>query len=211
MTEFFYRSGPNEFGPLDATELKHLASSGRLGASDEVRRGRSGKWIPAASVHGLFGVSISKRRSDQAINEMDVIAENPVGAALAMPAAPEAERDTAADTAITTEKTLTARATERDVPPASSATQSLKGQASGWAAAVAVICYLSSLLAVGAGTWRLTTAANEMQQILGAVCLLIAIVSLAAGCAISLLHTTLTKLSLSGRIVLPDTGFRGKK
>jgi hypothetical protein len=209
MTEFFYRSGPNEFGPLDATELKHLAASGRLGTGDEVRRGRSGKWIPAASVSGLF--DIPKRRADQAINEMDVIAEIPIGMALAMPAAPEAERDTAADTAITTEKPATTRASERDQSPASSLTEAPHGQPSPGAVAIAVICYLASLLAAGAGTWRLTTAANEMQQILGAVCLLIAIVSLAAGCAISLLHTTLTNLSLSGRIVLPATGFRGKK
>jgi hypothetical protein len=209
MTEFFYRSGPNEFGPLDATELKQLAASGRLGTGDEVRRGRSGKWIPAASVQGLF--DIPKRRSDQAINEMDVIADIPIGTALATPVAPEAERDTAADTAITTEKPVTARAAERDQSSASNLTQSPNGQPSGWAVAVGAICYLTSLLAVGAGTWRLATAANEMQQILGAVCLLIAIVSLAAGCAISLLHATLTKLSLSGRIVLPATGFRGKK
>jgi hypothetical protein len=209
MTEFFYRSGPDEFGPLDATELKQLAASGRLGTGDEVRRGRSGKWIPAASVHGLF--DLPKRRADQAINEMDVIAEIPIGTALAMPAAPEAERDTAADSAITTEKPVTARATERDQSLPSVLTQAPHDQSSDWAVAVAVICYLTSLLTFGAGTWRLTTATHEIQQILGAVCLLIAIVSLAAGCAISLLHTTLSKLSLSGRIGLPQTGFRGKK
>jgi uncharacterized protein DUF4339 len=209
MTEFFYRSGPNEFGPLDASELKHLAASGRLGTGDEVRRGRSGKWIPAASVHGLF--DIPKRRSEHAINEMDVIAEIPVATALAVPEAPEAERDTAADTAIATEKTATARATERAQSPAPSPTQTAHAQPSRWAVAIAVICYLTSLVAVGAGAWRLTTAANELQQILGAVFLLIAIVSLAAGCAISLLNATLTNLSLSGRIALPATGFRGKK
>jgi hypothetical protein len=209
MTEFFYRSGPNEFGPLDATELKQLAASGRIATGDEVRRGRSGKWIPAASVHGLF--DIPKRRADQAINEMDVIAEIPIGTALAVPAAPEAERDTAADTAITSDKTVAVRATERDQAPASTPTQSVYPQASGWALAVCAICYVMSLLAVGAGTWRLATAANEMQQIVGAVCLLIAIVSLAAGCAISLLHATLTKLSFSARIGLPQMGFRGKK
>src|SRR5207302_9872255 len=91
MTEFFYRSGPNEFGPLDATELKQLAASGRLGTGDEVRRGRSGKWISAASVHGLFDTP--KRRADQAINEMDVISDAVLGTALATP---EAERETTA-------------------------------------------------------------------------------------------------------------------
>jgi len=209
MTEFFYRSGPNEFGPLDATDLRQLAASGRLGTGDEVRRGRSGKWIPAASVHGLF--EVPKRRADQAINEMDVIAEIPIGTALAMPAVPEAERDTAADTAVTSEKTVAARATERDQSPAPTPTQSVHAQASGWALAVCAICYVMSLLAVGAGIWRLATAADEMQQIVGAVCLLLAIVSMAAGCAISLLRATLTKLSFSGRIGLPQTGFRGKK
>jgi hypothetical protein len=209
MTEFFYRSGPNEFGPLDATELKNLAASGRLGAGVEVRRGRTGKWIPAESVDGLFDVP--KRRNDRAINEMDVIVDVPVGAAVAIPAAPEAERDTATDAPVTIERPVIARATEREPSPAPSLPEAARDHSTKWAAAVAVICYFASLVALGAGTWRLASAANELQQILGAVLLLIAVVSLAAGCTISLLASSLSNLSLSGRIVLPATGFRGKK
>src|SRR5262245_12682192 len=75
MDEFYCRSGPNEYGPLTATELRKLAQVGRLVADDEVRRGRQGKWILAANLPGLFTLPI--RREELAINEMDVVADLP--------------------------------------------------------------------------------------------------------------------------------------
>jgi hypothetical protein len=211
MTEFFYRSGPNEFGPLDAVELKDLAGSGRLKPGDEVRRGRTGKWIPAESVQGLFGAP--KRRADLAINEMDVIAELPVTAAVEAPCPPVAEQETSADAGLTAEKVIITRMIEREPESASSpiVPEGSHRQFPGFTIAVILACYFTALIAVAAGIWRLTGAANELQQILGTLLLGLAIVSLAAGCALGLLRRTLTNLSHLGRNVLPDTGFRGKK
>ena len=87
MAEFFYRCGPNEYGPLTSAELKRLAQTGRVGAADEIRQGRSGKWVLAETVPGLFPhlvphreVTINRDRGshrDLAINEMDVVTEIP--------------------------------------------------------------------------------------------------------------------------------------
>ena len=57
MSEFYYRSGPNEFGPLTSNELRRLAQAGRLVADDEVRKGRHGKWLPALKLPGLFSIT----------------------------------------------------------------------------------------------------------------------------------------------------------
>jgi len=54
MAEFYYRSGPNEYGPLAAEELRQMAREGRAIPSGEVRRGKTGPWVPADRVQGLF-------------------------------------------------------------------------------------------------------------------------------------------------------------
>ena len=61
MSEYYYRSGQNEFGPLTSNELRRLVQAGRLVADDEIRKGRYGKWLPALKLPGLF--SISERQS----------------------------------------------------------------------------------------------------------------------------------------------------
>jgi Zn-dependent protease with chaperone function len=53
-TEWFCEIDQNEFGPLTSGALRELATSGRLSGSDRVRKGRSGSWISAARVEGLF-------------------------------------------------------------------------------------------------------------------------------------------------------------
>ena len=54
MVEFYYRSGPNEYGPLAAEELRQMAREGRAIPSGEVRRGKTGPWVRADRVQGLF-------------------------------------------------------------------------------------------------------------------------------------------------------------
>src|SRR5579872_1888138 len=54
MAEFYYRHGPNEFGPLTAAELKEMAHGGRVVRKGEVRRGKTGPWVAAERVQGLF-------------------------------------------------------------------------------------------------------------------------------------------------------------
>src|SRR5579872_1112785 len=108
MAEFFYRSGPNEFGPLTATELKKLAGAGRLAAVDEVRKGRGGKWIRAADVVGLF--DRAPRQTELAINEMDVMVGT-LATDLPLPAEAvlESDRETALEPPITKKKKVPSR------------------------------------------------------------------------------------------------------
>src|SRR5262249_51082736 len=157
------------------------------------------------SVQGLFGAP--KRRADLAINEMDVIAELPVTAAVEAPSPPVAEQETSSDAGLTAEKVIITRTIEREPSSASSPIVPERSghQFPGFTVAVILACYLTALIALAAGIWRLTRAANELQQILGTLLLGLAIVSLAAGCALGLLRRTLTNLSLMGRNVLPDT------
>lgn len=54
MAEFYYRLGPNEFGPLAAAELRQMAREGLAVPEGEVRRGKTGPWVRADRVQGLF-------------------------------------------------------------------------------------------------------------------------------------------------------------
>jgi hypothetical protein len=74
MAEFYYRSGPNEYGPLAADELRQMAREGRAIPSGEVRRGKTGPWVPADRVQGLF-----------VANSTQASAREPLAAAAAPP------------------------------------------------------------------------------------------------------------------------------
>jgi GYF domain 2 len=53
-TQWCYRLGHTEIGPVDFEELSNLARSGELAPDAEVRAQRGGEWIRAGSLAGLF-------------------------------------------------------------------------------------------------------------------------------------------------------------
>ena len=184
MSEFFYRSGPNEYGPLTSAELKKLVQGGRLRAVDEVRKGRHGNWVAAARIPGLFSQPV---RQDLAINEMDVIAELPVRDPLEEEAAAESDRDTAVDSGEDSSDAVPARTREvsrlyRTEP--SSRRDVLLVQC---ATAVAAVCYFTSLAGLLLGLFSLFNGLTLQHQIFTGLCFLFALVGGSGGCALSLL------------------------
>ncbi len=184
MSEFFYRSGPNEFGPLSEIQLRKLASGGQIVAGDEIRRGRSGNWIKAATLEQLF--NRPQRVFEQAINEMDVMPDLRHSGRIETSEVFVAKRDTAFDSDTGEDvapvrisqnrSAIEQKPRERPVPLHVSA-----------AGAIAVICHLAAVLGVVLGVFSLLGANNFEQQILGCVCFMLAIIALAAGCALQLL------------------------
>jgi hypothetical protein len=53
-TDRYYSSNGKRLGPVSETELRNLAATGRITASDLVWRTGQPSWIPAASVPGLL-------------------------------------------------------------------------------------------------------------------------------------------------------------
>jgi hypothetical protein len=51
--DWFVRVMGETLGPMQSSDLQNLADRRRLSAVDEVRRGHSGDWTPAATVPGL--------------------------------------------------------------------------------------------------------------------------------------------------------------
>ena len=56
-SEWHYRKGDKQHGPVSASVLKSLAASGNLSPSDMVKKAESEDWTPASSVRGLFAPS----------------------------------------------------------------------------------------------------------------------------------------------------------
>lgn len=52
--EWHYRKGDRKFGPIDAVQLKALATSGAIVGDDLVMRDGHGQWVKASAVKGLF-------------------------------------------------------------------------------------------------------------------------------------------------------------
>jgi Zn-dependent protease with chaperone function len=53
-SEWFCQIDRDEYGPLTSNALRELAAAGRLSGRDRVRKGRTGDWIAAERVGGLF-------------------------------------------------------------------------------------------------------------------------------------------------------------
>jgi hypothetical protein len=185
MSEYYYRSGPNEFGPLTSSELRRMVQAGRLVADDQIRKGRHGKWLPALKLPGLF--SSTDRRDEPAINEMDVVA----GAAaphFPHPRPPEeSDRDTAIDSGPDSGEVIAGR-----VPH----TASLRHRRAvddddpllvKSAGAVAFVCYFAAAAGLILGLIGLFGEQGLLNQIFSAVWFVFALVGLAGGCCIRLL------------------------
>ena len=53
--QFFIRRGDQEQGPFTPEQIKELAASGKLVASDLVRTAEKAEWRQAGTIKGLFG------------------------------------------------------------------------------------------------------------------------------------------------------------
>src|SRR5262249_54541566 len=108
MSEYYYRTGPNEFGPLTTKNLRRLVQAGRLAANDEIRKGRHGKWLPALKLPGLF--SITDRHDEPAINEMDFVVAS-AAPHISLPPRPsdESDRETAIDSSADSSEIIAGR------------------------------------------------------------------------------------------------------
>jgi hypothetical protein len=75
MSAAFYCTVDGEpAGPFTAEELKRLALEGKLSASDSVRKGADGKWVPASRVKGLFEKKQSASLGDPVLTEFPPLA-----------------------------------------------------------------------------------------------------------------------------------------
>ena len=54
MAGFYVQRGDKTFGPIQSSQLKQLADSGRVTPSDMIRQGKDGKWYSASEVKGLL-------------------------------------------------------------------------------------------------------------------------------------------------------------
>jgi hypothetical protein len=87
MSEWHYSSNGQQLGPVNSAQLKQLAASGQLQASDMVWKDGMADWAPASRIKGLFdGASAAS-------------AARPAGgggaAVATIPVAPEAARTVA--------------------------------------------------------------------------------------------------------------------
>jgi hypothetical protein len=187
MSEYYYRSGPNEFGPLTSSELRRLVQAGRLVADDQIRKGRHGKWLPALKLPGLF--SVTERHDEPAINEMDFVIES-AGPHISVPRpSDESDRETAIDSSADSGEVIAGRvpqaASRRDRRAAEDDDPLLVKSAS----AVAAICYFAAAAGLALGVIGLFSDQGLLNQIFSAVWFVFALVGLAGGCCIRLLLT----------------------
>jgi hypothetical protein len=185
MAEFFYRSGPNEYGPLTSTELRKLVQGGRLIAGDEVRKGRHGNWVPAMTIPGLFSQPI--RHEELAINEMDVIAEVPAPDPVESVASAESDRETAVDSGGDSGEAVAARARKPVRLSQHDQTDRRDTRLVQCATAIGAVCYFTSLAGLILGLLSLFSEQTLQHQIYTGLCFLFALVGLGSGCALSLL------------------------
>ncbi len=54
MSEWYYKSMSEVFGPYSAAELKHQADVGRIQPDTLIRKNADGKWVMAHNIRGLF-------------------------------------------------------------------------------------------------------------------------------------------------------------
>jgi hypothetical protein len=187
MSEFYYRSGPNEFGPLTSNELRRLAQAGRLVADDEVRKGRHGKWLPALKLPGLF--SITCRHDEPAINEMDVVAESAAPHFPHLRPAEESDRETAIDAGPDSGEIIAGRVPHTASPSDRRALDRHEPLLVKSASAVAFVCYFAAVAGLVLGLIGLLGEQGLLNQIFSAVWFVFALVGLAGGCCIRLLVT----------------------
>jgi len=187
MSEYYYRSGQNEFGPLTSNELRRLVQAGRLVADDEIRKGRHGKWLPALKLPGLF--SVTERHDEPAINEMDVMAASAKPHISIPRPSDESDRETAIDSSGDSGEVIAGRI------PHGSSTRSRRSAGDDdpllvkSASAVAAICYFAAAAGLALGVVGLFGEQGLLNQIFSAIWFVFALVGLAGGCCIRLLLT----------------------
>jgi hypothetical protein len=184
MSEYYYRSGQNEFGPLTSNELRRLVQAGRLVADDEIRKGRHGKWLPALKLPGLF--SVTERHDEPAINEMDVIAAA-VSPHISRPRpSDESDRETAIDSSADSGEVIAGRVPHASFPRNRRAVDDdpllIKS-----ASAVAAICYFAAAAGLVLGVIGLFGEQGLLNQTFSAVWFVFALLGLVGGCCIRLL------------------------
>jgi len=185
MSEFFYRSGLNEYGPLTSTEIRKLADAGRLSTDVEVRKGRSGKWISAANVPGLFRPPVP--HNELAINEMDIVTSAAAEPLRDSAAAEQSECDTAVDTQAQNGQPAATRATATAAVAGQKGVDRREELLVQCATAVAGACYFASLFGAVLGIVHLFGDQTLLHHVFIGICFLFALIGLASGCGISLL------------------------
>ena len=71
--QWFIRQDDKELGPFTPSRLKTLAQRGRISSDTMVRRGDSGRWIPAGKVKGLCP-EITEAAKDAQVGDRDILA-----------------------------------------------------------------------------------------------------------------------------------------
>jgi hypothetical protein len=182
MSEYYYRSGQNEFGPLTSNELRRLVQAGRLVADDEIRKGRYGKWLPALKLPGLF--SISERHDEPAINEMDVVAGS---AAPHFPHVRPSDRETAIDSGADSGEVVAGRVPHPGPHRNRRRVDDDEPLLVKVASAIAAICYFAAAAGLVLGVIAVSSEQGLLNQIFSAVWFVFALVGLVGGCCIRLL------------------------
>jgi hypothetical protein len=195
MAEFFYRCGPNEYGPLTSAELKRLAQAGRVGASHEIRQGRTGKWVLAESVPGLFPRAAPHHdlvinrdpvgHSEPAINEMDIVAAVPPVNIADRGVESISESDTAVGSAAESHEVPALRHSAHPPHRPHSAVERSHAAVIQRALAVSGLCYAATALGLAAVVAVLLLAEQSLaNEAFAGVCFLISVIAFAGGCTI---------------------------
>src|SRR5581483_6718131 len=64
--EWFYARDGQQFGPVNAVQLKQLAAGGQLASTDLVWKPGMAQWVQASQVKGLLGGSAEQRAAPMA-------------------------------------------------------------------------------------------------------------------------------------------------
>lgn len=62
-SSWYVRSASKAHGPFSSTQLRKLATDGKILQETPVRLGEEGKWVPARKVKGLFEPAEVKERA----------------------------------------------------------------------------------------------------------------------------------------------------
>lgn len=65
MAEWYTKIAEQVVGPLSADQLRALADGGRLAPNDPIARSKTGPWVPASRVKGLFETAAADAGSEQ--------------------------------------------------------------------------------------------------------------------------------------------------
>lgn len=186
MARYHFRKGGTIFGPLTDAELREFAQRGEITAACEVRVAGTREWLPAVEVHGLL--TAGHTSEPDAVD--GISARTSAVAAAGVGTAHSVRRSHGLENASSVEIDFFNHLAEQPAEGASEVAAQADHKSPQPPAVPRLImaaCYLAAAVAGSFGTIVFVKGQSAPQEILGVVCWLLAVVSLASGCVIGLL------------------------